>query len=111
MRLLTSRLTRNVLNQVNLFTRSASFGGIINNKPQDNVLYKKHPLDAAKSESSMATREQVETRKFVSQLPAHVASAESSTRRKPMAESSDDEEEGIIVRIDSPSTIVFRNDM
>ncbi|CAN7028427.1 unnamed protein product [Brassica oleracea var. botrytis] len=97
--------------KVNLFTRSASFGGIINNKPQDNVLYKKHPLDAAKSESSMATREQVETRKFVSQLPAHVASAESSTRRKPMAESSDDEEEGIIVRIDSPSTIVFRNDM
>ncbi|KAL0693211.1 hypothetical protein Bca4012_060391 [Brassica carinata] len=97
--------------KVNLYTRSASFGGINNNKPQDNLLYKKHPLDAAKSESSMATTKQLETRKFVSQLPAQIASAESSTRRNPTAESSDDEEEGIIVRIDSPSTIVFRNDM
>nr|ABN04857.1 salt-overly-sensitive 1 [Eutrema halophilum] len=102
----------------NLYKRSVSFGGLNNNKAQDNLSYKKLPstsaqgLFSAKSEGSMATTKQVESRKFVSQLPPLAASAEGSSRRETMAEeSSDDEGEGIIVRIDSPSTIVFRNDL
>lgn len=53
----------------------------------------------------------------MSQLPAQIAPAESSTRRKTMIESSDDddededEDEGIVVRVDSPSKLVFRDDL
>nr|AFF57539.1 salt overly sensitive 1 [Cochlearia hollandica] len=104
---------------VNLYRRSVSFGGMNNNMPQDNLSYKKLPSDAtqgmvsARSEGSMATTKQIQTRKFVSQLPPQVSIAESSRSRKTDVESSDeeDEDEGIIVRIDSPSTIVFRNDV
>uniref|UniRef100_A0A1J3FAF8 Sodium/hydrogen exchanger 7 n=1 Tax=Noccaea caerulescens TaxID=107243 RepID=A0A1J3FAF8_NOCCA len=105
---------------VNLYRRSASFSGIYNNKSQENFLYKRLPLDSAqglvsaKSEGSIATKKQLETRKFVSQLPAQIAPAESSTRRKTMIESSDDDEdedEGIVVRVDSPSKLVFRDDL
>nr|AHB86984.1 salt overly sensitive 1 [Boechera stricta] len=98
---------------VNLYRRSASFGGIYN-KSQDNLSYKKLPLNSAqglvsaKSESSIVTKKQLETRKYPCQLPLK---AESSTRRTMMVESSDDEDEGIVVRIDSPSKIVFRNDL
>nr|ADQ43186.1 salt overly sensitive 1 [Schrenkiella parvula] len=101
---------------VDLYRRSESFGGINNNKAQGNSSYKKlaltssQGLHSAKSESSMATTKQLGTRKFVSRLPPQVASEEGSTSQNRIVESSDDEDEGIIVRIDSPSTIVFRND-
>ncbi|VYS51781.1 unnamed protein product [Arabidopsis thaliana] len=101
---------------VNVYRRSVSFGGIYNNKLQDNLLYKKLPLNpaqglvSAKSESSIVTKKQLETRKHACQLPLK---GESSTRQNAMVESSDeeDEDEGIVVRIDSPSKIVFRNDL
>jgi uncharacterized protein YbgA (DUF1722 family) len=101
---------------VNVYRRSVSFGGIYNNKLQDNLLYKKLPLNpaqglvSAKSESSIVTKKQLETRKHACQLPLK---GESSTRQNTMVESSDeeDEDEGIVVRIDSPSKIVFRNDL
>lgn len=99
-----------------MYRRSVSFGGIYNNKLQDNLLYKKLPLNpaqglvSAKSESSIVTKKQLETRKHACQLPLK---GESSTRQNTMVESSDeeDEDEGIVVRIDSPSKIVFRNDL
>ncbi|KAL1221080.1 Sodium/hydrogen exchanger 7 [Cardamine amara subsp. amara] len=98
---------------VNVYRRSASFGGIYsNNKSQDNLLYKKLLLNSAqglvstKSEGSIVTKKELETRKFACQLPLQ---AECSSRRNTMEESSDDEDEGIVVRIDSPSNIVFRN--
>jgi hypothetical protein len=103
---------------VNLYRRSASFSGIYNNKAQENFSYKRLPLNSAqglvsaKSEGSIATNKQLETRKFVSQLPAQIASAGSSNRRLTIVQSSDDddEDEGIVVRVDSPSTLVFRDD-
>ncbi|VVB03854.1 unnamed protein product [Arabis nemorensis] len=90
---------------VNLYRRSASFEG----------KYKKVPLNlaqgliSAKSESSIVTKKQLETRKFAHELPLQVA--ESSTRRNTMVESSDDDDEGFAVRIDSPSKIVFSDDL
>lgn len=96
-----------------MYRRSASFGG----KPRENILYKKLPLNSAqglvsaKSEGSIVTKKQLETRKFAYQLPLQVAAAESSTRRKTTVESSDDEDEVIAVRIDSPSKIVFSDDL
>ncbi|KFK33412.1 hypothetical protein AALP_AA5G009500 [Arabis alpina] len=90
---------------VNVYRRSASFGG----------KYKKLPLNSAqglisaKSEGSIVTKKQFETRKFVHQLP--LQAAESSTSRKTMVESSDDDDEGFAVRIDSPSKIVFSDEI
>lgn len=99
-----------------MYRRSASFGGIYYNKSQDNLLYKKLPINSAqglvsaRSESSIVTKKQLETRKYPCQLPLQ---AESSKRQNTMVESSDeeDEDEGIVVRIDSPSKIVFWNDL
>lgn len=98
-----------------MYRRSASFGGIYYNKSQDNLLYKKLPINSAqglvsaRSESSIVTKKQLETRKYPCQLPLQ---AESSKRQNTMVvESSDEEDEGIVVRIDSPSKIVFWNDL
>ncbi|EFH51363.1 hypothetical protein ARALYDRAFT_484121 [Arabidopsis lyrata subsp. lyrata] len=100
---------------VNVYRRSASFGGIYYNKSQDNLLYKKLPINSAqglvsaRSESSIVTKKQLETRKYPCQLPLQ---AESSKWQNTMVvESSDEEDEGIVVRIDSPSKIVFWNDL
>lgn len=88
-----------------MYRRSASFEG----------KYKKVPLNlaqgliSAKSEGSIVTKKQLETRKFAHELPLQVA--ESSTRRNTMVESSDDDDEGFAVRIDSPSKIVFSDDL
>ncbi|XP_010527835.1 PREDICTED: sodium/hydrogen exchanger 7 isoform X2 [Tarenaya hassleriana] len=108
---------------VDVYRRSLSFTGV-RNKPQHNLSYQKAPsypgqgLVSAKSEGSITTRKQLETQKFERRFHQEM-SAESSTKQgqhggrvddeDESSEESGAEDEGIIVRIDSPSRLVFRN--